>query len=121
MGETQGMLHYQGLLLHMWVEACNTIVFVHNIIPHRIPGMSTQEDFLGKIKNVLYFKIFGSYVYFHVTKDVRKKLEPTIELGIFVGYNDTPHKYRVYFLAYRMTMVRRDVKLNEQKAMQLSL
>ena len=66
-------------------------------------------------------KFFGSYIYFHVTKDARKKLEPTIEVGIFVGCTDTPHNYRVYFLAHMMKIVRRDVKFDEDKVMQLSL
>ena len=26
----------------------------------------------------------------HVMKDARKRLEPTAEVGIFVGYTDTP-------------------------------
>ena len=68
-----------------------------------------------------HFKKFGSSVCFHVTKDSRKKLEPTTELGIFVGYTDTPHKYWVYLPAHRMTVVKRDVIFNEEKAMQISL
>ena len=53
--------------------------------------MSTPEEaFSGKKPDVSYFKFFGSSVYFHVTKDSRKKLEPTKEFGIFVGYTDTP-------------------------------
>ena len=80
--------------------------------------MSTpEEDFFGKKPNVSYFKIFGSSVYFHVTKDSRKKLEPKIEMGIFLGYTDTPHNYQVYFSANRITVVRSDVKFDEEKAM----
>ena len=75
----------------------------------QILGMSTPEEaFLGKRQDVLYFKIFGSFVYFYVTKDARKKLEPTTELEIFVGYTDTPHNYRVYLSSHNMKMVRRD-------------
>ena len=66
-----------------------------------------------------YFKNFGSSIYSHATKDVKKKLEPTIELGIFVGYSDTPHNYRAYLPAHMMTVVKRDVKFDEDKAMQL--
>ena len=40
---------------------------------------------------------------------------------IFVGYTETPHNYRVYFPKFRMTVVRRDIKFNEEKAMKLSL
>ena len=37
-GAARAMLHDQGLLLHMWVEACNTIVFVQNKSFHRYLG-----------------------------------------------------------------------------------
>ena len=68
--------------------------------------MSTPEEaFTGKKPDVSQFKIFGSFVYVHVTKDARKKLEPTAEVGIFVGYNETPHNYRVYFPNNKMTVV----------------
>ena len=98
MGASRVMLHDQGLLLHLWVEACNATVFVHNHFPHQILGMSTpEEDVLGMKLDVSYFKFFGSSLYFHVTKYAKKKLEPTSEVGIFVGYVDTPHNYRVYF------------------------
>ena len=84
--------------------------------------MSTLEEFFsGKKPDVSYFKIFGSSVYFHATKDSRKNLEPTVDIGIFVGYIDTPHNYLVHLLNIRMTVVKRDVKLDEEKAMRLSL
>ena len=84
--------------------------------------MSTLEkDFSGKKYDVSYFKNFGSFVYFHVTKDSRKKLEAKIDIGIYLGYTDTPQNYRVYFANNRMTVVRRDVKFDEEKAMRLSL
>ena len=84
--------------------------------------MSTpEEDFSWKKPNVSHFKIFGSSVYCHVSKEARKILDPTAELGIFVGYTDTPHKYRVYLPYHRLTVVRRDVKFDEEKAMRGSL
>ena len=36
-------------------------------------------------------------------------------------YTETPHNYHVYFPNSRMTVMRRDIKFNEVKAMQLSL
>jgi len=40
------MLHDQGLPLHLWVEACNIVVYLQYRNPHRILGMSTlEEDF----------------------------------------------------------------------------
>ena len=93
-----------------------------NRSPHKIHGMSTPEEaFSGKKPDISHLKIFGSPVYIHVTKDARKKLEPTAEVGIFVGYTETPHNYRVYFPNSRMTVVQRDIKFNEEKAMKLLL
>jgi len=60
-------------------------------------------------------------VYCHVSKDRKKKLEPTDEMRDFVGYIETLHIYQVYFPSLKVTLVRRDVKLDEDKAMGCSL
>ena len=84
--------------------------------------MSTPEEaFSGKRPDISHLRIFGSPVYIHVTKDSRKKLELIVEVGIFLGYTDTPHNYRVYFPDSRKTVVRRDIKFHEEKAMKCSL
>ena len=84
--------------------------------------MSTPEEaFSGKKLDVAHFKIFGSSFYCHVNKDARKHIEPKTELGIFVGYTDTPHNYWVYLPYHRITLVRRYVKFDEGKAMRISL
>jgi len=75
------------------------------------------EAFSGKRLDVSHFKIFGSWVYFHVTKDSRKKLDQTAKLGIVAGYTDTPHNYRVFLPTSQRTVVCRDLKFDEQKAM----
>ena len=96
-GAARAMLHDQGLPMHLWAEACNTAVYVQNRCPRRVLGMSTPEEaFTGKKLDISHLKIFGSFVYIHVTKDARKKLEPTVEVGIFVGNTETLHNYHVY-------------------------
>jgi hypothetical protein len=121
-GATRAMLHDQGLPMHLWAEACNTTVYVQNHCPHKVLGMNTSEEaFIGKKLDVSHFKIFGSFVYVHVTKNARKKLEPTAEVGIFVGYTKTPNNYHVYFPNSKMTVMQRDIKFDEGKAMRLSL
>ena len=114
MGVAQAMLHDQGLPLHLWAEACNTSVYLQNRSPHHILGMKTPEEaFSEKRPNVSHFRIFGSLVYCHVTKDARKKLEPTTELGILVGYIDTPHNYRMFLPTSQRIVVHRDMKFDE--------
>ncbi len=84
--------------------------------------MSTPEEaYSGKKPDLSHLRIFGANVYMHVTKDARKKLELTTEVGIFVGYTDTPHNYRVYLPDSGKTVVRRDIKFQEEKAMKCSL
>ena len=69
--------------------------------------MSTPEEtYSSKKPDLSHLRIFGANVYMHVMKDAKKKLEPTAEVGIFVGYTDTPHNYRVYFPDSRKTVVR---------------
>jgi len=116
------MLHDEGLQLNFWDEACNTFVCLQNISPHQILGMITPEEvFSGKKLDVAHFRIFVSLVYWHVTKDVRKNLEPTTVLGIFVGYIDSTHNYRVYLPSKMMTVVHRDVNFYEEKPVRCSL
>ena len=74
-----------------------------------------KEAFTGKKPHVSYFKIFGSSVYVHVRKYARKKLKPKTKIGIFLRYTETPYNYRVYFPNNRMTIVRRDIKFDEEK------
>lgn len=102
----------------MWVDAFNTIVYLQNRIPHQILGMKTLEEaFSGKRPHVGHLRIFGSLVYFHVSKDARKKLELKTKLGIFMGCTDTPHNNQVYLSTNRITVVRRDVNFDEHKSM----
>jgi len=77
-GVARVMLHDQGLPLHLWAEACNNVVYVQNCCAHRILGMSTpEEDYSSKKPDLSHLRIFGANIYMHVTKDARKKLEPT--------------------------------------------
>ena len=63
MGAAQAMLHDQGLPMHLWVDACNTVVYVQKCCPHRVLGMSTLEEaFTSKKPDISHLKIFGSSV-----------------------------------------------------------
>jgi hypothetical protein len=85
-------------------------------------GRATPEEaFTGKKPDVSHFRIFGSLVYCHVPSESRKKLEPTAVKGIFVGYSETTKAYRVYVPALRRTVIRRDVRFEEGKALRKSL
>ena len=57
-----------------------------------------MEAFSEKRPDVSHFRIFGSSFYCHVTKDAWKKLEPTAELGILMGYTNMLTTIRCTFL-----------------------
>ena len=57
-GDARPMLHDQGLPMHLWVEACNTVVYVKKRCPHRVLGMTTPEEyFTGNKLDISHLKI----------------------------------------------------------------
>jgi hypothetical protein len=120
-GATKAMLHDQDLPMFLWVEACNTAVYLQNRSPHKVLGrMTPEEAFTGKRPEIGHLRIFGCLVYCHVPTEKRTKLEPTAEKGILVGYSETSKAYRVYIPALRKTVVRRDVRFEEDRALRKS-
>jgi hypothetical protein len=106
-GAARAMLHDQGLPLFLWVEACNTAVYLQNQSPHRVLGDKTPEEaFSGKKLEVGHFRIFGCLTYSHVPSEKRTKLDPMTEKGIFVGYSETSKAFRIYIPSLRKTIVR---------------
>jgi hypothetical protein len=120
-GATKAMLHDQDLPMFLWAEACNTAVYLQNKSPHKVLGrMTPEEAFTGKRPEIGHIRIFGCLVYCHVPTERRTKLEPTAEKGILVGYSETSKAYRVYIPALRRTVVRRDVRFEEDRAFRKS-
>ena len=48
--------------------------------------ITPEEDFSRTKPDVSHFRIFGAFLHYHVSKESRNKLEPIIDLGVFVGY-----------------------------------
>jgi hypothetical protein len=56
----------------LWVEACDTIIYVQNMSPHRILEDKTPEEaFTGVKPEIGYLRIFGFPIYIHVHKEKR--------------------------------------------------
>ena len=47
-------------------------------------------------------------------------MEPMAERGIFVGYNETSKAFCIYLPSLRKTVLRRDIKFEEEKAFRKS-
>jgi hypothetical protein len=120
-GAVRAMLHDQGLPLFLWVEACYTAVYLQNRSPHRVVGsMTPEEAFSGKKPDVGYFRIFWCITYSYVPSKKRTKLQPMAERGIFVGYSETSKAFRIYLPSLRKTVLRRDVRFEEDGAFRKS-
>jgi hypothetical protein len=102
-------------------EACYTAVYLQNRSPHKVVGsMTPEEAFSGKKPEVGHFRIFGCTTYSYVPYEKRKKLEPMAERGIFVGYSETSKAFRIYLPSLRKTVLRRDVRFEEDEAFRKS-
>jgi hypothetical protein len=89
--------------------------------PHKAVGsMTPEEAFSGKKPEVGHFQIFGYTTYSYVPSEKRKKLEPMAERGIFVGYSETSKDFHIYLPSLRKTVLRRDVRFEEDGAFRKS-
>ena len=76
---------------------------------------------IGKKLDMSHFYIFGNLLYYHVPSDSRKKMEPTTDKGIFMGYSEISKVTRVYIPTLMKKMIRSDVRLEEGRALRNSL
>ena len=74
-GAAKAMLYDQDMPKFLWVEACNTVVYIQNRTPHRALGKRTPKSiFIGKKPKVSHFRIFGSVAYCHIRDEKQRKL-----------------------------------------------
>jgi hypothetical protein len=94
---------------------------LQNRSPHRAVGsMTLEDDFSRKKPKVGKFQICGCITYSHVPSEKRTKLEPMTERGIFFGYNATSKAFCIYIPSLRKTVLRRDVRFEEDRAFRKS-
>ena len=92
---------------YLWAEACNTIVYIQNRVPHKVLGKMILEDaFTRKKLDVSHFKIFKILAYYHILGDTCTKLDHTTKRRDFVGYNETSKAYRIFILGTKRIIVR---------------
>ena len=119
-GAAKAMLFNQELPLFLWLKAYMTAVYIQNRCPHIALGRKTPEEvFTGTRPDVSHICIFGSVCYCHIHADTRKKLDPSGEKGLLVGYNETSKAYRVP--TRKRIIVSRNVKFDEDRALQRSM
>ena len=97
----------------LWAEAVQTIVYVKNRQPHAaVKGQTPYEAFYGSKPTIHHLQPFGRECYIHIPKDKRppgSKLSPRAQRGLFVGYTNVNHHYRVFIPQDKRTAVSGDV------------
>jgi IS30 family transposase len=102
----KAMIHNQSLPMFLWVEGCNTTVYLQNRSPHQtLEGKTPEEAFIGSRLEIGHPKIFGCPVYIHIPVEKRTKLQPSWERGILVGYSEDSKVYRVFLPDQCKTLV----------------
>ena len=92
-------------------------MYIQNRTPHKVLENNTPEEvFSGKKPEVGHLRIFDCPVYIHMTKEKRKKLDPSRKKGIFVGYSESSKDYRIYFPGFKNIDISRDVTFDEDLA-----
>ena len=69
---------------------------------------------------IAHLQIFGCLVYIHISKDKRKKLDPSGMKGTFIGYSNSSKAYRIYMIDGHHIEVSRDVIFDESIAFKKS-
>ena len=71
------VIYHAKLLLYLWAEAVNTLVYLRNRSPtSRFKGETPYERWYGVKPKVDHLRVFGSKVYAHIPDEKRKKLDP---------------------------------------------
>jgi hypothetical protein len=64
---SRDMIHDQEFTMFLWEEACNKVVYVQNMSPHkRLGDKNLEEAFLGVKLEIGHLRIFGFPIYIHV-------------------------------------------------------
>jgi hypothetical protein len=107
--------------MHLWAKATRKIVSVQNRLSHCALGFKALEEMSSKKKpEVSHLKIFGCLVFEHISKELRKKLDPSKKTGIFFGYCEASKGLRIYIPDYHHIDISRDVIFDEYKTLKIS-
>lgn len=82
--------------------------------------VKSEEAFTRKKPSMSHFRIFHNLVYYQASSNNRKKQGPTTKKGFFVGYNETSKACKVYIPTLRKTVIKHDVKFEEERALNKS-
>nr|GFB22087.1 hypothetical protein [Tanacetum cinerariifolium] len=109
------MLIFSKAPMFLWAEAVATACYTQNLsLIHTRHHKTTPYELVhNKKPSLTFFRVFGALSYpTNDNKDLRK-LQPTADTGIFVGYAPSRKGYRIYNKRTRRIMETIHVQFNE--------
>jgi transposase InsO family protein len=97
----------------LWAEAVVTANYIRNRSPTSKSTKTPWEQFTGNTPDVSGMRVFGTRAFVMVPKELRHKLDPVSEPGIFVGYSASSKAYRVLLDGSNKVVESRDVVFDE--------
>jgi hypothetical protein len=84
------MLFGARLPVEFWAKAAATASYLRNVVPTGESDKSPWEMFTGRKPDVSSIRVFGCLAYAQVPKELRHKLMPRTETGVYVGLEPQP-------------------------------
>jgi hypothetical protein len=91
----RAMLLDAGLPKQLWAEAIKSANFIRNRSPVTGNDKTPLQLFTGVKPDVSLLRAFGAKAYVYIPKQLRRKLDPTGERGVMIGYQPGSKAYRI--------------------------
>ncbi|GJR28304.1 retrovirus-related pol polyprotein from transposon TNT 1-94 [Tanacetum coccineum] len=108
------MLIFSKALMFLWAEAVATACYTQNrSLIHTLYNKTPYELVHDKKPDLIFFRVFGALCYPTNDSEDLGKLQPTADIGIFVGYAPSRKGYRIYNKRTRRIMETIHVQFDE--------
>ncbi|GAB1862403.1 hypothetical protein CAJAP_03482 [Camponotus japonicus] len=97
-----------------WGEAVCTANYLQNRLYTKVTGTTPFERWYKKKPSLQHIHVFGSEVYAHVPKELRRKLDEKAKKFIFVGYAENAKGYRLLDMRTDRVIISRDVNFLDE-------
>nr|GEZ23963.1 hypothetical protein [Tanacetum cinerariifolium] len=112
------MFIYAQAPLFLWAEAVATDCFTKNQSIIRLRHGKTPYELLHtKLTDLSFFHVFGALCYLKNDSENLGKLQPKVDIGIFIGYAPTKKAFRIYNRRTRRIVETIHVDFDELTAM----
>nr|GFB50345.1 hypothetical protein [Tanacetum cinerariifolium] len=112
------MLIYAQAPLFLWAEVVATTCFTQNRSIIRLRHGKTPYELLhSKHHNLSFFHVFGVLCYLTNDSEILGKLQPKVDIGIFISYAPTKKAFRIYNRRTRRIVETIHVDFDELTAM----